>query len=217
VRPSTLLFLGAVAISAAFALAALRRDDHSGFAFFKPLTTFIVLVGAAGLVRPAAPSYRGLVVLGLALSLGGDVLLLPRHERFRAALIAFLLAHLAYLAAFGLANPVAPRELPLLVPWLAAGSAVAAAVWRGLGRMRIPVLGYVAVIATMAWRAGTRLDAPGIPRTSALLGLGGALAFMASDAILALRRFRAPIRGAHEVELGLYWMAQTLIALSVRS
>lgn len=215
-RLSTLLFLASVGVSAGFALVAQLKDDRSGFTLFKPLTTFIVLLGAAFLLWPAPQPYRELVALGLGCSLVGDALLLPQFDRFRLGLIAFLLAHLAYFVAFGVASPIAPRQLLWLLPFGAAAAAVVVAAWPGLGRLRVPVLVYAAVIAAMAWRAALRLGSPAIPHSSAVLGLAGAAGFMASDAILAVRRFRRPFPAAQGIELSVYWIAQTLIALSVR-
>jgi alkenylglycerophosphocholine/alkenylglycerophosphoethanolamine hydrolase len=215
-RLSTLLFLASVGVSAGFALVARLKDDRSGFTLFKPLTTFIVLLGAAFLLWPAPQPYRGLVVLGLGCSLAGDVLLLPQLDRFGLGLLAFLLAHLAYFAAFSTASPISPHQLPWLLPFGAAGAAVVFAAWPGLGRLRAPVVLYAAVIAAMAWRAFTRFGSPSTPASSAALALAGALAFMASDAILAVRRFRRPFAGAQLIELTVYWIAQTMIALSVR-
>lgn len=215
-RLSTLLFLASIAVSAAAALTALLKDDRSGFALFKPVTTCIALIGASWLVRPAAQPYASWVGLGLALSLAGDVLLLPQIDRFTAGLAAFLLAHLAYLGAFSLGNPIAPGQLPLLAPFAVAAVAVTRLVWPRLGSLRLPVLAYVTAVTAMAWRAAARGRVPGVPPASFLLALGGACLFMLSDAILAVRRFRLPSRPAHAVELGLYWIAQAMIALSVR-
>lgn len=214
---STVLFLASVAVAGGVALAALVREDRPGFALFKPLTTFIVLLGAAYLIRPAAQPYRSWIVLGLALSLAGDVLLLPTVDRFRAGLAAFLLAHVAYLGAFTLSSPVARAQLPLLAPFVLFGGAAVLAAWPGLGARRVPVLAYLVVVCAMAWRAAARGGAPGVSPASFRLALAGASLFLVSDAILVVRRFRLPSRTAHTVELGLYWVAQTLLALSVRS
>ena len=215
--PSAYLFVGAVAISAGFAMFAVARDDGPGFAFFKPLTTLIVLLGAGWLIQPGSQPYRGLVALGLALSLAGDVLLLPRLDRFTAGLAAFLLAYLAYLGAFTVGNPVVPGQLLPLAPFLVAGAAVVRYLWSDLGRRRVPVLVYLTVVCAMGWRAATRGHAPGVTRASFVLALAGACLLLASDAIVAVRRFRHPSRAAHIVEPGLYWAAQLSIALSIRS
>jgi len=217
VKPSTLLFLAAAALSAGFAIAAVVRNDRAGTYVFKPLTTFIVLLGAAFLVQPGAQPYRALVVAGLACSLAGDVLLMLPRDRFAAGLGAFLLAQLAYLAAFSVGGPPAGAVPAALLPFAAAAGGVVAAVWRALGRLRIPVAGYAVALAAMGWRAAARGWAPGVGRASFLLALAGACLLLTSDALLAVRRFRHPSRLAHAVELGVYWTAQVMIALSVRT
>ena len=86
-------------------------------------------------------------------------------------------------------------------------------VWPGLGRLRLPVVLYSATIFLMVWQAwGWRwvIDTPG----SRLAAVGATL-FMASDAVLALNRFRRPFRGAQAVIMLTYVAAQALIALSV--
>ncbi len=215
-RASTLLFLLAVAVSGGFAIVAAVRNDRPGYILFKPLTTFIILVCAAGLIRPAAPQYRAAIAAGLAFSLAGDVaLLFPR--RFTWGLALFLLAQVGYLYAFSLGSPVDARQTVALLPFAAAGVGVVGYLWHGLGARRIPVMIYVATTAAMAWRAAVRGQAPTVPHASFVLALAGACLFMASDAIVALRRFGRPFPGAQPVELATYWAAQTLIARSVRA
>ncbi len=90
-------------------------------------------------------------------------------------------------------------------------------VWTGLGTLRPAVVVSVAVVALAAWRAAMRLGAPWIPLASQYLALAGATLLLASQAVLAVRRFRRPFPASRGVELGLYAAAQFLIALSVRS
>jgi len=215
-RASTLLFLSSVAVSGAFAIIASARDDRAGYALFKPLTTFIVLLGAAWLIRPAPSLYCSVITLGLALSLAGDILLMLPANRLLAGLVAFLLAHLAYAAAFSIGSPVAAAQIGWLLPFLALGVMILGPLWRGLGRYRLPLALYVVVIAAMAWRAAMRGQAPTVPRGSFVLALAGACLFLISDGIVAVRRFGRAFPGAQPVELATYWAAQTLIALSVR-
>ncbi|OYV66259.1 MAG: hypothetical protein B7Z72_11685, partial [Gemmatimonadetes bacterium 21-71-4] len=124
ILPSTILFVASVAVSAGFAIVAVAKDDRSGTYLFKPLTTCIVMLGAAFLLQPGAQPYRSLVVLGLAFALAGDVLLMLPRDSFAAGFAAFLLAHVAYIAAFSAGNPPAARQLAGLLPFLAAGAAV---------------------------------------------------------------------------------------------
>ena len=56
------------------------------------------------------------LVVPVLLSLVGDVALLWPREGFLPGLVAFLLAHLAYLAAFTRVQPLAARRAPLPRP-----------------------------------------------------------------------------------------------------
>ena len=216
IRPSTLLLLATVAVSAAFAIVAIRRDDRQGVYLFKPLTTFIILIGAAFLIRPAPPLYRALIVIGLGCSLGGDIFLMLPSERLIAGIAAFLLAQLSYVAAFSLANPVTVAQLVWLLPFVVFCGAFLWDRWGTLGRMRVPLVVYGVVLATMAWRAAMRGYSIVIPRQTFQFGVVGASLFVVSDAILVLRRFGRRFPAAQSLELGSYWLAQFLIAMSVR-
>ena len=69
------------------------------YALLKPLTTALVIAFAIGRGQPGDARRRALL-LGLCLSLLGDVALLWPQQGFLPGLVAFLLAHLAYLLAF---------------------------------------------------------------------------------------------------------------------
>lgn len=175
----------------------------------------LALAGFAASVEPAVGGrYAALVTAGLLLSAVGDVCLVW-PERFTMGLASFLLGHCCYLAAFALGA----AEGGAAWPWLAGIGLVAAALlavlWRHLGRVRGPVLLYVAVIAAMAWAAARRAGAPDTPAPSGALALAGALLFMSSDAILAVDRFAYRVPAAHGVVMVTYYAAQTLIAASV--
>jgi uncharacterized membrane protein YhhN len=183
---------------------------------FKPLTTAIILVMAWGREGDLAVR-RQAVLAGLALSWVGDVALMFPGG-FLAGLVAFLLAHLAYLWAF-------TRRVRLLADWrpwagwyLVAGG-VLWQLWPGVGgALRVPVVAYVLCLASMAaqaacwWLAVRRTGLAPFARRAAL---GGAL-FVASDATLAWNRFLEPVPAAALWILGTYWAAQLLIAASLR-
>jgi uncharacterized membrane protein YhhN len=153
------------------------------------------------------------VAAGLALSAAGDVLL--ELGLFVPGLLAFLLAHASYTAAFVAARP---HLLPArAVPFLVYGIAVLLVLRNGLGPMALPVGVYVAVICTMMWRAAARLGDPASPATGPWLGLAGALAFAVSDTLIAFDRFHAPIPGAALPIMVLYWLGQWGIAASAAS
>lgn len=181
----------------------------------KPLTTALVIVlawqrGAAG------DSQRRAVIAGLVLSWLGDVALLW-PQGFVAGLVAFLLAHLAYLLAFTRRVPLASRWLPFALYALVAGG-VAAWVWPGVpAALRLPVLAYVACLGSMAAQAavqwlGLRGTADG--GLARLAAFGGAL-FVVSDSLLAINRFLQPLPASSLWILASYWAAQWLIASSL--
>lgn len=179
----------------------------------KPAVMLAIIAIAAREPRPISTRYRALIVIGLAWSLAGDILLMVPQDLFVAGLLAFLVAHLCYIVAFartggGLRDPVAAVAVSAI-----AGTMLAI-LWPGLGALRIPVVVYVTVIATMAWQAIARWRHLRSP-DAAGAALGAAL-FLASDSALALRKFRGEFAGATFVILGTYWVAQYLIARSVR-
>jgi uncharacterized membrane protein YhhN len=195
---------GALAIlSAPWALAL----PWLNFAF-KPLATLAVIAHAAqrGHDRPAV---RRWVLVGLGLSLAGDVALLWPQQGFLPGLIAFLLAHLAYLVAFTRVRRLAAQAAPFVF-YAGVAGAILALLWPGVPpALRVPVLAYVVFLAAMAaqaavlWRAG---EARG-----ATLAAGGAL-FVASDALLATNKFTTPLPAASLLILATYWAAQWCIA-----
>src|SRR5207253_7591702 len=98
-----------------------------------------------------------------------------------------------------------------------AGLGMLAYLWPHLGKDRLPVLVYVAVIVAMGWRAAARALAPGIPESSGTLAFAGAVVFMVSDGVLATERFARAFAAADAVVMITYYAAQILIALSVRA
>jgi uncharacterized membrane protein YhhN len=151
-----------------------------------------------------------LVTAGLLLSALGDALL--EAGRFLPGLAAFLAAHVAYVAAF--VSDERRLRLARLVPF-AAWTACAFSLLRpGLGAMTVPVSVYLAVITLMLWRAAARVGSPAVPPRATRLGLAGAIAFGASDTLLAFDRFLQPIEGVHVPILLLYWLGQCGIAAS---
>ncbi|MFZ2649409.1 MAG: lysoplasmalogenase [Burkholderiaceae bacterium] len=180
---------------------------------FKPLTTLLVIAYAW---RRGTGAARRWVLVGLALSLCGDVALLWPQQGFLPGLVSFLLAHLAYLFAFTRGGVrLAARPLPFALYALIAG-AILWQLWPGVpAPLQVPVGVYVFCLASMAaqasvvWWCSRRTDDA---RRALLLALGGAL-FVASDALLATDRFgNAPLPYAGLWILTTYWMAQWCIA-----
>lgn len=199
------------ALCAALTIAAQYRRNKRLEYVCKPLATASIVLIALLADDLLSPRYQLLIVLGLIASLLGDIfVMLPEH--FLPGLVSFLVAHLAYIAAFTLTGD-GTAPLWYLIPFLLYGALMLRWLWPHLGSLRGPVIVYMAVILLMAWQAANRwleTDQPG-----ALLALAGAYLFVLSDSALAVQRFRGTWRSAPLWVLSTYFAAQWLIALSV--
>jgi uncharacterized membrane protein YhhN len=203
-------FAVAMAACVAALLAAEYRASRVGVWLAKPAAAACFV--AAGLSWGALDSDYGRVVLaGLALSLCGDVLLIPhgRPRVFQVGVAAFGLAHVAYLAAFALrfesfalaalAATVAALALFAVLPWLRPHLP---------DDMKGPVRAYMIVISLMLIAAAGA--SPADPRI-----LVGAAMFYVSDLSVARGRFVAPGFANGAWGLPLYFGAQLVIASTV--
>jgi len=205
-----MLLLPLVFILAALDWYAVAQNKVRLGYFTKPavivaLIAWLWLVGdlPAALAEPnAAP--LGWFALGLAFSLVGDVLLMLPRERFMGGLIAFLLAHLAYILGFGfdirhrLVWAVAILgALVLIVSATAYWRIRAALVASGKDKLQIPVAIYTLAISTMLFAALINLTVTTWDFAWTYVSVGGALLFYLSDLMLAWNRFVEPIPGAH--------------------
>jgi len=206
----------AAAVSAALAIRGHYTGPHRILVYvFKPLTTLLLLAIALRPAGGAAGRYAGAVAVGLVFSLAGDVFLMLPGDRFREGLASFLAAHLCYIAAFTTGTGFLAHPLPA-VAFGTFGLLLLGLLLPGVPhRLRIPVVLYVAVILAMAVQATGR--AVRIRDASALLAGAGAALFVASDALLAWDRFRAPFHASRAAVLSTYFLAQWLIALSAQA
>ncbi len=159
---------------------------------------------AVGAIRSTGDSYSRWILLGLLLSAAGDAFLLSEARRaFLAGLSAFLLAHLAYAAAFApITDPVSPALAGIALATLA----VLAWLWPRLGAMRVPVAVYALAIGIMLWLA-SGVDRPFVA--------AGALLFWLSDLLVAKRRFGPTSPLDRAVGWPLYFAGQYLLAFSI--
>lgn len=175
----------------------------------KPLPVLALL----GWLHDAPPSdYRRWISLGLIFSLFGDVLLAWPGDLFVFGLGAFLLAHLAYLKAY-LSDCKRLAVLPLVLALGVGAVLLGILISSGLGPLLVPVIVYGTAISAMLWRALARLGTD-VPKRSALLAAGGALAFVFSDSVIGIDRFVAPFHAAPYVIIISYWLGQWGIAAS---
>ncbi|MBK0013770.1 lysoplasmalogenase [Stenotrophomonas sp. S41] len=215
-RDGLILLAAILAIVGAF----LHGDGRWLHWLAKPATTLLI-AAIAWRARPAAsPSYRRAVLAGMLLSCVGDIALMLPVDAFVPGLVAFLLAHVCYIVAFR-AGLRAGAGL-----WGALVLLGAFATLNVLGLsphlpapMRIPVLAYVVVLASMAVlalaRAWTRRPLVAPEACSARWAAVGAVFFVASDSLLAWDRFAGGLPLASLLVLSTYYAAQYAIARSV--
>jgi uncharacterized membrane protein YhhN len=185
----------------------------------RPVARLLKMAASTGFIGVAVSvgagdSVYGRVVLGaLALSWLGDLLLsYESRTAFLGGLVAFLLAHLAYIVAFAIRG--------IDGTWVVIAGIVVAItavfVWRWLERgldrsMRAPVAAYVLIISVMVVAAFGTMGAEADPK----IGIG-AVAFFLSDIAVARDQFITPGFANRAVGLPLYYIAQVLLALSAR-
>ena len=188
------LACAAMVIAVIALLAAESRGSRTGIWLAKPAASSCFV--AVALLAGAMDSTFGLLMLSAGTALATEK--------------EFLLAHLAYAAAFG--------TLPLALPPLivaGAGMLIVAVVvlrwmWPGLpGSLKAPVVAYVMVIALMVTIAGGTIPVRGAPLIVA------AAVFAASDIFVARERFVRSSLVNRLWGLPLYYAAQVLLAMSV--
>lgn len=179
---------------------------------FKPLASlcFVLLALQAG----ALGSFYGhILLLGLLLCLGGDVLLIPQNDKsFLAGLTSFLLGHLAYAAAFLQLPRHTPALLASVLPVLMLALLSIRWLWPQLpGRMRVPVVAYITVICSMLLAAGSSWGSAA--GSCILLGAWG---FAISDLSVARNQFVSPGIVNRIWGIPLYFGSQLLLAWSIQ-
>jgi len=207
------IFLSAcVFISAGLTVWSDAKKLRRPFLVSKPLTMALIITVALIAEAPGPAAYKTLILAGLLCSLIGDIALMFPEKWFTAGLAAFLAAHVFYILAFR-PGPGRPVSTGMLVPFVVFGLLMFRILAPSLGRLKLPVLVYIAAITVMAALAAGRFVERG--GTRPLLAFAGAVLFLVSDSVLAYDRFVKNFGPAQAIILGTYFPAQLLIALSV--
>lgn len=204
----------AAIISGGVYIWAARAGSPTLRYIFKPLTTVLILALALLLPDEVSPLYRTLIAVGILFSLGGDIFLMLPRNAFVWGLASFLVAHLFYIAAY-ISRAGLQMNWLLLAPFVLYGAVLLYLLLPHTGAVRVPVILYAVVLMAMGWQAAALWWA--VRDTAALLAMAGALLFIASDSILALDKFRAPIPQRDLLIMSTYYGALLLIAWSVYS
>ena len=159
--------------------------------------------------------------IGILFSLIGDTFLLSPNRFFLPGLIAFLLAHVAYIIGFSInAAPAniwdilfafmiflsAVRILQRLIPALRS---------KGMNSLILPVVIYALTISIMLFFAVRTLTDPAWQTNATALVSVGAFLFYISDLILAWNRFVAPIQNGRLLNIVAYHLGQIALIVGV--
>lgn len=214
---TALYVLPVLAITVFFLIRAEFRKTQRQIYVLKPLATLLVIAAALLSFREARVNltYTVGVLIGLALSFGGDIALMFQTNRkaFMIGLVLFLLAHVAYAVTFTLLS-----SLQAIV-WLAALAlaAIGVGIYRlfrsGLGTMKVSVIVYIVVISVMVNQAAATFNSSTFSATQSWMIAIGAVLFYVSDVILAANRFWKPFQ-YNRISLAFYYAGQALIALA---
>jgi uncharacterized membrane protein YhhN len=215
-----ILFLIAAFTFAALEALALQKNWFRLEVIAKPgvmISLFLWLWLSAGL--SGALLWFG---LGILLSLAGDVLLMISLDKFfLGGLVAFLLAHIAYVVGFNI--PIPAMSFFGIVFAVMIGLGGARVIRRildrlpatGQGQMRIPIIVYSAVISVMLLSAMMKLvDISWSANAAALVSIGAFL-FYLSDIILAWNKFVAPIQHGRIYNIAAYHLGQIALIAGV--
>lgn len=206
-----------IAIGTWITWRARNREDYRTVAIFQPITTILTVgVAALGLLAPGAnPGFTAWILLGLGLSLAGDVfnINMSRDEILYPALMVFLVAYLVYPIGITIYDGFHREDIAVGFALLLIWAAVVAFLWKDLDRSwRIPVMIYALAMLIMVSRGIATFFGDVFSSTqSVLLSAGTSMLFVA-DLEYSVHRFKRPFPTIYGPLL--YPTGQLAIALS---
>jgi uncharacterized membrane protein YhhN len=180
---------------------------------FKPLTTSLIILFCFLQTPVISPTYKYLVILGLISSLFGDIFLMLPSDQFIAGLVSFLIAHIFYIVAFTRESGF-QFHIIFVIPIVVIGLVMLKILLPHTGSITVPVIIYSTIILVMLWQAVERWNVTS--NQSSIVAFIGAVFFVFSDFILAYNRFVGQFKSARLLNLSTYYIAQWLIAFSVK-
>ncbi len=196
------------------------RWERKKYFFVKMVASLLFLsisVSAFLILKPSA-SYALWIIAALAFGMIGDGLLVYRDKLkyFILGLVSFLIGQIFYGVTFLRFVGFMWVDVAIYVAIVAAAIVVYTRVKLNLGKMKIPVLAYVLIIAFMFVMAISSLYKCGFNNTTSALIAVSAVLFLASDAVLAFVVFHEkPHKSLRAVNLSLYYSAQMILALTL--
>ena len=192
-----------------------KTESRTGLVPTKGGLSLLFILAALVQKDPLSP-YFGFVLTGLIFCLGGDVFLaLPQKKTFMLGLVSFLVGHVFYVIGFFSVAGFSGWTWVSLV--LVGTSSFLVYRWlrSHLGKMKGPVIGYMAVIAVMVCAASSVLGAADFSLSGRGMAFAGAVAFYFSDVFVARDRFMKKDFVNRLVGLPMYYAGQFLIAFSL--
>ena len=206
--------LVALCVLAVASLLRAEALDHRAAKALCKLTASSAFVALAVVLGALHTAHGRWLLLALLLSWVGDACLLSQRSAwFLSGLGAFLLGHVAFAVAFATAHPNGPSAAAGLAVMSIVGAQALRWMWPSLpGPFRVAVGAYVLAIVGMCATAIGLTAATGVW----LYGVG-AVAFAASDLAVARERFVQPGLINRLWGLPLYYVAQLLLAWTLRA
>jgi uncharacterized membrane protein YhhN len=193
-----------------------KKESTRGLLMTKPLLSALFILVALS-VPHANPNYYGFILAGLLFCMAGDILLIFFMSRkfFMVGLVSFLAGHILYSIAFFSVG--SPGTLTVIIAALCFAISATVFIWLRpyLGAMIIPVIAYIAIIATMVIGAASLVGNEHLNFTGRTLVFCGAILFYLSDIFVARHRFVRKEFINRLAGLPMYYAAQFMIAYSI--
>jgi uncharacterized membrane protein YhhN len=202
------LFSSIILISSITYLFSIKHNNQTLIYILKPGTMLMIILFAL----TSTPSiYAWWIIIGLLLSLIGDIFLMVPKDRFLHGLVSFLAAHVCYIIAF--LHIQLQQEVSVFVTVSLVAIALLFFIrlvkgkrFKGGNPLIVSVFTYIFLITSMVWLS-ILTENPFI--------IMAAFLFYFSDATLAWDRFIKPLKYRHYLVMSTYFLAQYLFSLSI--
>ncbi|KZE64279.1 hypothetical protein AWM68_14410 [Fictibacillus phosphorivorans] len=198
-----------ILISSLTYLFAIKYNNQTLIYILKPGTMLMIILMA---LTSTPSSYAWWIIIGLFLSLIGDIFLMVPNDRFLHGLVSFLVAHICYIIA---CLQMQPQQVEVNVFLTVCLLTVAVLFFILLVKgkrfkrgypLKVAVFIYIVCITSMVW-VSILTENPFIIMAASL--------FYFSDATLAWDRFIKPLKYRHYLVMSTYFLAQYLFSLSI--
>ncbi len=178
----------------------------------KPIPMILIILLCLTTQTQVSDNFKILILLGLLFSLIGDIFLMLKSDQFTKGLLSFLIAHLFYISAITF-NSGFHFSFLIFSIVLIYFIVITLIIVPKRNSKKIYVGIYSFIITFLLWQSFERMEY--LESTNSIMFAVGILFFTISDTILAYNKFVRKFSLAQLLILSTYFIAQTLIALSV--